>query len=442
MADLVVVGGGPGGVGAAMQAAAAGAQVVMAERAAVGGTCVHAGCIPAGALRRVADVYRQLSGAARLGIDAGDHSLSWPGVHTWVASVVKETAARVTAALSFTGVEVLAASAAFDGDGSLLAGDHRYEGIPVIVATGARDVAPDLAGEHGIDLLVNEGAMAVGDTPQSLVVLGAERFGLEWADLFASLGTRVTVVARDEQILSGEDADLTSFLQLVLEERGVRFLLGAEVDEVDGSTVVTGSERLAADAVLSADERRPNTAGLGLEAAGVALGTGGEITVDASCRTSVDEIFAVGDVTGPPWLSNRAAAQGTVAAVNALGGSVRFRPERLPRAVNTTPELAAVGLTEAEAAARGIEVAVGFADLAESARAIALGDPRGGLKLVVDAEFGEILGAHMVGTGAGETIAQIVAAIEAEVDYRDLAKVHHLHPTMAEVVAGAAAAIA
>ncbi|MDQ6922030.1 MAG: FAD-dependent oxidoreductase, partial [Candidatus Dormibacteraeota bacterium] len=198
-------------------------------------------------------------------------------------------------------------------------------------------------------------------------------------------------------------------------------------------------EGLEADAVLFADSRRPNLGGV--EAAGLETGAEGGVIVDDGGRTSTPAVFAAGDVTGPPWLSNRARAQGMAAATNALGGSARVRPERLPRSVNTHPELAAVGLTEEQARARGIEPAVGFGELATSLRAVTLGEDRGALKLVVDPEFGEILGAHMVGVGATEVIAQVAAAIELEADYRDLATVHHLHPSLAELVTDAVAAI-
>jgi dihydrolipoamide dehydrogenase len=152
-------------------------------------------------------------------------------------------------------------------------------------------------------------------------------------------------------------------------------------------------------------------------------------------------VWAAGDVTGPRWLSNRARAQGEAAAANALGGTVKVHEERLPRSVNTHPELAAVGLTEAEAAARGIEPAVGFADLAASPRALTLDRAAGALKLVVDPEFGEILGAHMVGVGASEVIAQVAVAMQLEADYRDLTRVAHVHPSLAELVTDAAASI-
>jgi dihydrolipoamide dehydrogenase len=220
------------------------------------------------------------------------------------------------------------------------------------------------------------------------------------------------VVVPDGRVLPDEDADLAGFLQLSLEERGVAFV----ADAPDSG----------AQTVLSADTREPNLPGL---------------EVDAACRTSLPGVWAAGDVTGPRWLSNRARAQGTAAAANALGGTVTVREERLPRSVNTHPELAAVGLTEAEAAARGIDPAVGFADLAASPRALTLDRAAGALKLVVDPEFGEILGAHMVGVGASEVIAQVAVAMELEADYRDLIRVAHVHPSLAELVTDAAASI-
>lgn len=441
MPDLVVIGGGPAGTAAALAASSRGARVVLVERGSLGGTCVHAGCIPSGALHVTADLYRKTAQASARGVLTTNPQLSWPQIHEWVSHVVVETAVRVRTVLGFAGVEVIEASAGFSGPGAVAVGEELMEGVPVIVATGAGEVVPDLPGEASIPILTNSGAMAVARTPPRLVVLGGGRFSLEWAGFFATIGSEVNVVAGSQSILPDEDSDLTGFLQLLMEERGIRFLLGSHLEEVDGSNVTIDGEQVATDAVLVADDRRANVVGLGLAAAGVEVGPSGEIVVDDRCRTSVGGVFAAGDVTGPPWLSNRAAAQGEVAAVNALGGEARIRPDRIPRSVNTIPELAAVGLTEAQALASGLDVAVGFADLAGSARAIALGDPRGGLKLVADVEFGEILGAHMVGVGAVETIAQVVAAMEAEVHYRDLAKPYHLHPSMAELVTEAARAI-
>jgi dihydrolipoamide dehydrogenase len=400
MADLVVVGAGPAGIAAALAGRRAGAQVVLVERGLLGGTCVHAGCIPSAAYHTSTALLEELRSSAALGVRVERAELDWERVQAWAAAASEAVAATVRNRLRYAEVlveERVAAVGAGGVDG--------YEGVPLVVAAGARSVAPAGA-------ISNDAVMGLPRPPRSLLVLGASRFSLEWADLFAAAGSKVTVVVPGERPLPEEDADMAGFLQLQLEERGVVFS-GERPDE-------------PAESVLSADTREPNLPGM---------------EVDATCQTRLAGVWAAGDVTGPRWLSNRARAQGEAAAANALGGSVRVREERLPRSVNTNPELAAVGLTEDEAAARGIEVAVGFADLATSARAITLRRTAGALKLVVDPELGEILGAHMVGVGASEVIAQVALAMQLEADYRDLLRVAHLHPTLAELVTDAAASI-
>ena len=428
MSELLVLGGGPAGVAAARTAAAMGATVSLVERAALGGVCVHAGCIPAGALHRTAEVLDQVSGAGTVGVAASPAAVDWTRMLSWVGSVVTRAASLTRASLEAAGVEVLSGSARFRAAGRVEAAGRVFEGIPVVIATGAASFVPEAAASLSSPVLTNDEAMALDRAPDRLLVAGAGRFSLEWADFFAHLGSRVTVAAPGDRVLRDEDGDLAGFLQLLLEERGVRFRLGT-----------SSLEEIEADAVLFADSRRPNLGGL--EAAGLELGPEGGLAADQGGRTSVPGVFAAGDVTGPPWLSNLARAQGAAAATNALGGSAKVRAERLPRSVNTHPELAAVGLSEEQARARGLEPAIGWGELATSLRAITLGEDRGALKLVVDPEFGEILGAHMVGHGATEVIAQLAVAMELEADYRDLTRVHHLHPSLAELVSDAVAAI-
>jgi len=401
VADLVVVGGGPAGVAAALAGRRAGAEVVLVERGLLGGTCVHAGCIPSAAYHTAVSVLHDLRRAGPLGVEVGNVTLAWDRVQAWASRASERVAAGVRARLSYAQVTV-EQRAATVGPG----GVDGYEGVPTVVAAGARSVAP--AG-----MLSNDTVMGLAEPPASLLVMGAARFSLEWADLFAAAGSRVTVVVPGERVLPDEDADLAGFLQLTLEERGVAF--------------ATDAPDTDAEAVLSADSREPNVPGL---------------EVDETCRTSLQGVWAAGDVTGPRWLSNRARAQGEAAAANALGvRTQKVREERLPRSVNTHPELAAVGFTEAEAEARGIAAAVGFADLAANPRALTLDRAAGALKLVVDPDFGEILGAHMVGVGASEVIAQVAVAMELEADYRDLARVAHVHPSLAELVSDAAASL-
>lgn len=431
MTDLVVIGGGPGGVAAARTAARLGARVTLIERAGLGGTCVHAGCIPSGALHRTVAALDEVLGAGRVGVEVGPARVDWDRMQAWSGSVVQSAARLTRTTLDAAGIEVLAAGARFTGPSAVQAGERVFEGVPVVLATGAVSTLPQRPGSGGLRMLSNEEAMALDQAPGRLLVSGAARFGIEWADFFHHLGTQVTVSATAERILPDEDADIAGFLQLLLEQRGIRFVFGSAAEDAE----------IEADAVLVADERAPNLVGLSLEAADIATGPAGEVEVDAHCRTSVRGIYAAGDVTGPPWLSNRARGQGIVAATNAVGGSARFRPERIPRSVNTHPELAAVGLTESQAAARGGQVAVGIGELATSLRGMTQLEDQGALKLVVDPEFGEILGGHMVGGGATEVIAQIAAAMELEADYRELGRVQHLHPSLAELVTEAVASM-
>ncbi len=435
-----MVGGGPAGVAAALTGARLGASVTLIERSQLGGTCVHAGCIPAGVFHWAIAVRDAAARAAGLGVLAGTPALDWERMQSWASSVVRTAASITRAALEHAGVQILAGSARFIGPGRLEAG-RTFEGSPIVIATGAVSAAPELSSATDGRVVTNDDVMALGSVPASLVVWGCGRFSIEWADLFASLGSRVTVVAPEQRILPEEDAEIAGFLQLVLEERGLRFLLGTKIDQVVSAKVLAGGETIDASAILSADTRVPRVEGLRLAAAGLDVGEHGGIMVDSYGRTPQPLVFAAGDVTGPPWLSNRARAQGVAAATVALGGSVKVRPERLPRSVNTHPELAAIGLTEEQATARGLGVAVGFAELATNLRAVTLGESKGALKLVVEREFGEILGAHMVGVGAVEVIAQVAAAIELEADYRSLARIYHLHPSLGELVTEAVASI-
>ncbi len=433
MPELLVIGSGPGGVAAAREARRRGASVALVERAALGGTCTHAGCIPAAAFHRAASILDEMARAPAAGVTAGTASVDWARLQAWVGHVVSRAAGLTRATLENGGVELVTAPARFDGPNRLQVGGRVLQAPAIVLATGAVSVVPPLPEPPRCPVLTSTEAMALERPPAHLLVADAGRFGLEWADLFAHLGSQVTVATTDERLLPAEDADLAGFLQVVLERRGVRFLLG-----------VPAAEALAAakqDAVLFADTRTPFTAGLDLGSAGVATRSDGAVTIDAACQTTAPSVYAVGDVTGSPWLSNRARGQGMVAAANALGGSARFRPERVPRSVNTHPELAAVGLTEAEADARGLHAAVGYGELAASLRGITLGEDEGALKLVVDTEYGEILGGHMVGVGAVEVIAQVAAAMELEAEYKDLARVCHLHPSLAELVTEAIASI-
>jgi dihydrolipoamide dehydrogenase len=440
MADtphLVVIGGGPAGVAGALAARARGAEVTVVERARLGGTCVHAGCIPSAALRHAAGAKRGAETAGRFGIHVAEVTTDWSTLQGWVGSVVKHVGSFSPFALEANGIPVVDSGARFVGPGHIEARDRCFEDTAVLIATGASAAPPALPGRPARPPLTNDGVMALDHAPARVVILGAGRFSIEWADFLRAMGSDVTVVYEHERILPTEDADLAGFLQLVLEERGVRFLLGTQVEAVDGDRVITAAGTHRADAVVCADERTPNTAGLGLDLAGVETTTSGAVIVDHHLRTTATGVFAAGDVTGPPWLTNRATAEGTAAARNVLGEAVVVDRSRVPRAVNTDPPLAAVGLTFDQAASSGRTVGLRMYDLTLSPRAISVGEPRGALKLVVDEDTGEILGGHMVGPDATEVIAQVVLAIDTEIEFQRLSATFDIHPSMSEAIAQA-----
>ena len=256
--DLAVIGGGPAGVAAALAARAGGATVTLIERSHLGGTCVHAGCIPSAALHRAARAKREAEVAGRFGVRIGGVTVDWTALQGWVGSVVKHVGTFSPFVLEANGVRVVDGGACFVGPGSVEVGIDRFEDIPIVIAPrspssrttepGARAAPPDLPGQHQRPPLTNDGVMALDHPPAKVVVVGSSRFSIEWADFLQAVGSDVTVVCEHEWILPTEDRDLAGFLQLVLEERGVRFLLGTTIEERLFATPGAGSvEALAGE---------------------------------------------------------------------------------------------------------------------------------------------------------------------------------------------------
>jgi dihydrolipoamide dehydrogenase len=436
MADLLVIGGGPAGVAAALTGARLGARVTLVERSELGGASVHRGEVPLARLRRVADLLDELERGEGLGAGGGLVAIDWGRMREEAAAAAATAAQLTRAALERAGVEVVAACARFVGPGRVEVAGLVFERTPVVLATGASPVVPQRRGtpRPGRRAMTGEAVLAMTELPSRVLVAGGAYLGLGWASLLNRLGSKVAVATAGDRILPDEDREMARALQRALERRGISFGFGRGALE-------QAEAELEPELLLFADTRLPNYSGLDLEAAGVAIGPAGEVTVDARCTTSAPEVFAAGDLTGPPWFSSRARAQGTVAATCALGGTARFRPERIPRWVGTHPELAAVGLTEEQAIACGRPVTIGRGGMAPEPSASRSGQDPTALKLVVDAEYGEILGAHMVGCGASELIGLVATAMELEADYRDLARLHHLPSGPARLLTEAIASI-
>jgi dihydrolipoamide dehydrogenase len=453
--DVVVIGSGPGGYVAAIRAAQLGLRAAVVEREFLGGVCLNVGCIPTKAMLRTAELYDTFKRAAEFGIQADGVRLDYARVLERRDQVVSTLSNGVAGLLKSNGVAVFRGSGRFldrnrvavsGGDG----GETTLETRNVIVATGSTPAElPVPGGDHPRVIDSNE-ALALKEVPESVLVVGAGAVGCEWGQIFASFGARVTLVEMLPTLLPLEDEELGKALERIFRKKGIEARTGTKVGQIvegdDGALVATlvgpdgREERVSAQYVLSAVGRRPNTAGLGAEVIGLEQDRRGFIVVDERLRTNVPGVYAIGDVTGKQLLAHLASHQGIVAAENIAGQSKEMEYHVVPAVTFTHPEVASVGLSEVKAREAGHDVRVGRFPFAASGRALAYGETDGFVKLVTDAKYGEVLGAHIIGPQAGDLIAEIALAMRLEATVEDIAATIHVHPTLAESVMEAALA--
>ncbi|MFN8483244.1 MAG: NAD(P)/FAD-dependent oxidoreductase [Anaerolineae bacterium] len=445
MPDIIVIGGGPGGTAAATRAAQLGAQVVLVERAEMGGSCVNRNCIPLTAMLGTIELYRRICHAADLGIEVGPASPNVAAMVERKDRIVGEMREGIEALLPTFGIEILAGRAqvldahTVDVDGKRL---EARRGI--ILATGARwaSAPADVEGILRPDTAVN-----LNPLPGRVVVWGSGAAEVEFATLYAGLGVRVTMVVDGPYPLPSEDYEIGQRLQTILNTQGVDVLTNTRLTsakQTDDGVRVTlqgpkGETVVTTDGVLWLG-RTANIEGLGLERAGVRL-KDGAAAVDDRHQTSVPGIYAVGDVTGPPYYSSLATAGGLVAAENAMGRTRRVDRRFVPRYAFSIPEVAAVGMTEDEATDAGYDVEVTNIALNTNPRAMGLGETEGGIKLVADKQRGRVLGIHIVGHRATEMIAEATLGLQLETLSEDLAWAVRIHPTLTESLSEAARAV-
>jgi len=418
--DLAVIGSGSAAFAAAIRARDLGAKVVMVERGTVGGTCVNVGCIPSKALLEASRVYHE----------AGHHPFA--GIATSAGAVDMARLVRSRDELVQTmrkekyldlvdlyGWELLAGEASFLDARSLRVGERRIEAGSILVATGASPVAPEIPGLQAAGFLTSEQALSLDRVPRRIAVIGAGYVALELGQMLRHLGSEVTIMQRGERLLAGYEPEIAAAMAQVLADDGIEVLLGVRYLGASGGdggrelqVLHQGSERrIAADEILVAAGRRPNTAAMGLERAGVRTGGRGEILVGRRLETSAQGIFAAGDVTGGPAFVYVAAYEGSIAAENALGGSREVDLSATPACIFTSPQIASVGMTEEEAKGAGRDVKTAVLPLAYLPRAIVNRDTRGAVKLVADRGSGELLGAQMLAPGAGDAIYAATLAV-------------------------------
>ena len=453
-AEVLVLGSGPGGYTAAFRAADLGKRVVLVERyASLGGVCLNVGCIPSKALLHAAKVISEAKEMSKVGVEFAAPRIDLPKLAGWKDKVVGQLTNGLRGLAKKRNVEVIQGTGTFTSPNSIdidNAGTrHSVTFDQTIIAAGSESVRlPGLPDDPRV--MDSTGALELTDIPDRLLVIGGGIIGLEMATVYCELGSKVTVVELLDELMVGADRDIVKPLQQRISKQYENIYLGTKVVAVeaqpDGLHVqfeggsAPASERF--DRVLVAVGRNPNGRGIGAAAAGIQVDERGFIPVDAQQRTNVAHIFAIGDIVGQPMLAHKATHQGKVAAEVAAGEKSAFAAAVIPSVAYTDPEVAWAGLTETDAKAQGIAYEKGTFPWAASGRSLSLGRNDGMTKLLFDPASGRVLGAGIVGSNAGDLIAEVALAIEMGSDAEDIGLTIHPHPTLSETVAMAAEAYA
>ena len=445
--DLVVLGSGPGGYVAAIRAAQLGLKVAIVERENLGGICLNWGCIPTKALLRSAEIYHYMQHAGDYGLTAASISADIDAVVKRSRGVAKQLNQGVTHLMKRNKITV------HMGDGKLLAAntlsvtkDGKTEELTaknIIIATGAR--ARDLlfAPADGKRIWTYRHAMVPPEMPKKLLVIGSGAIGIEFASFYNDMGADVTVVEMLDRIVPVEDADVSAFLEKSLTKQGMTIMTGAGVESLQATATGVSASIKGKDGKIVTSEFThcivaigivPNTENIGLEALGVEMDRG-FLKTDANCRTNVPGLWAIGDITAPPWLAHKASHEGVIAAETIAGGHPHaMDPLNIPGCTYCHPQVASVGLTEAKAKEAGFDVKVGNFPFMGNGKAIALGEAEGFIKTVFDAKTGELLGAHMVGAEVTELIQGYTIGKTAELVEADFMHTVFPHPTLSEMM--------
>ena len=442
-AQVVVIGSGPGGYTAAFRVADLGLKTVLVERYPVlGGVCLNVGCIPSKALLHAARVVAEAEEMGAHGLKFGPPTVDLDALRSWKDSVVGRLTGGLGRLAQQRQVEVVQGSARLTGPHTLEVGDRTISFDNCIIASGSEaGTIPGLPEDERI--VDSTGALELTDVPGRLLVVGGGIIGLELATVYDALGSRVTVVEMLDELLPGCDPDLVVPLQRRISHRYEAIHLETKVEGVSAQKTglkvkLSDGSSPTFDRILIAVGRRPLTGNLDVERAGVDIDERGFIPVDAQMRTSASHVFAIGDVADEPLLAHKATHQGKVAAEAIAGQNVAFDPRAVPAVAYTDPEIAWMGLTEAQARADGIGYQKAVFPWAASGRALGLGRDDGLTKLLFESDSRRLLGAGITGVGAGELIAETVHALEMGADLEDLALTIHPHPTLSETVGFAA----
>ncbi|MBK8997233.1 MAG: dihydrolipoyl dehydrogenase [Myxococcales bacterium] len=452
--DVVVLGGGPGGYPCAIRLGQLGLKVACVEAEEYGGVCLNWGCIPSKALISTAHQYEKAGKAGEQGISFGSVSLDVAKLQGWKNGIVKKLTGGVRLLLKQNGAEAIEGMGRFVDPKTLEVTRANGDKLRVrasrgiVVATGSATIQVPGFEFDGKQIIGAREAVSLVEVPKRLVVIGGGVIGLELGMVYQAFGAQLTVIELTPSLLPGVDPDAVKIVERSLTKKGGRVLKQAKAERwersADGSVGVVVSvggatERVDADVVLVAVGMRPRSRGIGLEEVGVKLDARGFVPTDAECRTNVPGIFAIGDVSGPPMLAHKATKEGEICAEVIAGKASAKDWVTIPGIIFTDPEIATVGLTEAQAKEQGLEVKVGRFPFAALGRAMSIRETDGFVKVLTDKASGRVLGIHIVGPSASDLISEAALALEMVATAEDIALTVHPHPTLGEALMEAAA---
>jgi len=443
--DVIVIGGGPGGYVAAIRAAQLGRRTAVVENDKPGGRCLNYACIPAKTLLYTAELYDHALNGGEFGLKVEGASLDWEALGARRARVSESLAGGVKMLWDKNKVDMIQGEGSLTGDGNVEVGGKAYEAGAVVLATGSVSLAiPGV--EFGKRVVDTWGAWSLPERPQKMAVVGAGASGAEIASAYGRFGTEVILIEMLDQILPAEDKDMAKVVERAFRKQNITISTGTKVERVDAGKssvkVKYGDTDTEVDYLCIAGGRAPDTEALNLGEAAVEVEDNRKIKIDEYQRTSNPKIYAIGDLVGRKALAHKASEEGVVAVEHASGVETHPVDENLVAgATFCHPQVASVGLTEAQAKDAGHDIKVGRFKLGAIGAATVYDDRDGLVKIVADSEYGEILGAHVVGNRACDMISELVDTMALEGGYQELARIVHPHPTISEAVLDAARAV-
>jgi len=447
--NVIIIGGGPGGYVAAIRAAQLGKKVAVVEANHLGGICLNWGCIPTKALLKNAEVYDIVKNAKKYGIEVGDVTVNWEKMIKRSRDVAKRLSKGIEFLMKKNKIDYISARGKLLGNGKVETTDAdgkitEISADNIIIATGARakyfpGMEPD-----GNQVITYKEAMIPERQPKSLVIIGAGAIGVEFAHFYHTFGTEVTLIEALPNILPVEDEDISVELGKLFKKRKMNILTNTMVDKIEKSkskvkVYLKDGEIIEAEKALIAVGVKGNVEDLGLEECSISVEKGW-IKVNGYLQTSQSNVYAIGDVAGPPWLAHKASAEGIIAAEHSAG----LKPEpmkydNIPGCTYCHPEVASVGLTEKAAKEKGYEIKIGNFPFRGLGKSMAVGDTDGFVKVIYDAKYGEMLGCHIIGAEATNLITEAVIARNLETTHHEVLKTIHPHPTLSEAIMEATA---